>query len=105
MDNAILYREALLKESQVRFLAEAGRVLNEQLDYDVTLEALARLAVPGIADWCIVDVIKGAEIRRVAVAAADAVKQQALEELRERYPPTWDSPQPAARALRDGAPW
>jgi signal transduction histidine kinase len=104
VDNAILYREALVKESQVRFLAEAGRVLNEQLDYDVTLEALARLAVPGIADWCIVDVVEGAEIRRVAVAADDAMKQQALEELRERYPPTWDSPQPAARALREGAP-
>ena len=104
VDNAVLYREALLKESQVRFLAEAGRVLSEELDYDATLEALARLAVPRIADWCIVDVVDGAEIRRVAVAAADDVRQRALEELREKYPPTWDSPQPAARALREGAP-
>ena len=38
VDNAILYREALLKESQVRFLAEAGSVLSEQLDYDATLD-------------------------------------------------------------------
>ncbi|MFL5937638.1 MAG: GAF domain-containing protein [Gaiellaceae bacterium] len=104
VDNAVLYREALLKESQVRFLAEAGSVLSAELDYDATLEALARLAVPRVADWCIVDVIDGAEIRRVAVAAADDVRQQALEELRDRYPPTWDSPQPAARALREGAP-
>ena len=79
-------------------------VLSELLDYDETLAAIARLAVPRIADWCIVDVVDGAEIRRVAVAAADEVKQRALDELREHYPPTWDSPQPAARALRDGAP-
>jgi signal transduction histidine kinase len=104
VDNAILYREALLKESQVRFLAEAGNVLSEQLDYDATLAALARLAVPTVADWCIVDVVDGVEIRRVAVAAADEERQRALEELRVRYPPTWDSPQPAARALREGAP-
>jgi PAS domain S-box-containing protein len=104
VDNALLYREAILKESQVRFLAEAGGILSELLDYDATLTALARLAVPRIADWCIVDVIDGAEIRRAAVAAADDEKQRALEQLREHYPPTWDSPQPAARALREGAP-
>jgi signal transduction histidine kinase len=104
VDNALLYREALVKESQVRFVAEAGGLLSELLDYDETLAAIARLAVPRIADWCIVDVVDGAEIRRVAVAADDEVKQAALEELQKHYPPTWDSPQPAARALRDGAP-
>ena len=104
VDNALLYRQALVKESQVRFVAEAGGVLSELLDYDETIAAIARLAVPRIADWCIVDVVDGAEIRRVAVAADDEEKQAALDELREHYPPTWDSPQPAARALRDGAP-
>ena len=104
VDNALLYREALIKESQVRFVAEAGGILSELLDYDETLAAIARLAVPRIADWCIVDVVDGAEIRRAAVAADDEEKQAALDELREHYPPTWDSPQPAARALRDGAP-
>jgi PAS domain S-box-containing protein len=104
VDNALLYREAILKESQVRFLAEAGSILGELLDYDAMLGALARLAVPRLADWCIVDVVDGAEIRRVAVAAANEDTQAALEELQKHYPPTWDSPQPAARALREGAP-
>jgi PAS domain S-box-containing protein len=104
VDNADLYRDAVVKESQVRFLAEAGGVLSELLDYYATLRELARLAVPRIADWCIVDVVEGREIRRVAVAADDEVKQRALEELRDGYPPTWDSPQPAARALREAHP-
>ena len=104
VDNALLYRDALLKESQVRFLAEAGSVLSELLDYDATLARLAQLAVPRFADWCIVDVVEDAEIKRVAVVADDDVKQAALEELQAHYPPTWDSPQPAARALREGEP-
>jgi signal transduction histidine kinase len=104
VDNALLYRDALQNERQVRFLAEAGTVLSASLELNDTLAALARLAVPEVADWCIVDVVEGAEIRRVAVASADADQQAALEELRAHYPPTWDSPQPAARALREGAP-
>jgi signal transduction histidine kinase len=102
VDNALLYRDAILNESQVRFLAEADSVLNESLDYDTTLASLARLAVPQVSDWCIVDIVEGAEIRRVAVAAADEEKQRALEALQRDFPPTWDSPQPAAQALRQG---
>jgi PAS domain S-box-containing protein len=104
VDNALLYRAALQNERQVRFLAEAGTVLSASLELNDTLAALARLAVPEVADWCIVDVVDGADIRRVAVASADADQQAALEDLRRYYPPTWDSPQPAARALREGGP-
>jgi signal transduction histidine kinase/GAF domain-containing protein len=104
VDHARLYRDALQNERQIRFLAEAGTVLSASLDLNDTLAALARLAVPQVADWCIVDIVDGAEINRVAVASADADQQGALEELRLHYPPTWDSPQPAARALREGGP-
>jgi signal transduction histidine kinase len=104
VDNARLHRETVQNERQVRFLAEAGTVLSASLDLNDTLAALARLAVPEVADWCIVDVVDGGEIKRVAVASGDADQQSALEELRLHYPPTWDSPQPAARALREGAP-
>ena len=104
VDNARLYREALQNERQVRFLAQAGALLGSSLDYDATLTNLARLSVPEVADWCIVDVVEGTQIRRVAVASAEQDQQSALEELRDRFPPKWDSPQPAARALREGGP-
>jgi PAS domain S-box-containing protein len=102
VDNALLYRDAIQNEQQVSFLAEAGTVLSASLDRNDTLAALARLAVPQVADWCIVDVVDGADIKRIAVASAHADQQAALEDLRVNYPPTWDSPQPAARALREG---
>src|SRR3954468_17436068 len=85
----------------MRLLAETGALLAGSLDWEATLQGVARLAVPTFADWCIVDVIEGdREIRRVATAAANARDQELLDELRERYSPTWDSPQPASRALR-----
>ena len=43
-----------------RFLAEASRVLAGSLDYEETLRAVARLAVPRMADWCAVDLARRA---------------------------------------------
>lgn len=104
VDNAGLFRSALENEEQQRFLAEAGSALASSLDFRGTLQSVAHLAVPVFADWCIVDVIEGGEIHRVAVAASSPSSQEALEELRVRYPPTGDSRQPAAQALRAGEP-
>jgi PAS domain S-box-containing protein len=104
VDNARLYRAALENESKQRFLAEAGSALASSLDFHTTLQQVAHLAVPAFADWCIVDLVEGDQIQRVAVAAANEASQEALEELRHRYPPTLDSPQPAARALRERKP-
>ena len=104
VDNARLYRDAVANEEQQRFLAEAGAVLASSLDYAATLQSIARLAVPVFADWCIVDVVEEERIQRVATAASDEESERLLEELRRRYPPTMDSPQPAAAALREGKP-
>ncbi len=35
-----------------RLLAEAGQALSYSLDYEQTLQQVAKLAVPGLADWC-----------------------------------------------------
>jgi PAS domain S-box-containing protein len=85
----------------LRFLADATDLLAGSIDYEATLGSIARLAIPRLADWCIVDeLLDDGSLSRVAVAAALPEKQALLEELRRRYAPTWDSPQPAARALR-----
>jgi PAS domain S-box-containing protein len=104
VDNARLYRDAVANEEQQRFLADAGAVLASSLDHAATLKSVARLAVPVFADWCIVDVVEEERIHRVATAASDDESEQLLDELRRRYPPTMDSSQPAAAALRAGKP-
>ncbi|HEX6490893.1 MAG TPA: ATP-binding protein [Gaiellaceae bacterium] len=92
-------------ERRLAFLAEASERLGAaSLDWEETLEELARLAIPMLADWCIVDVLDedGETLRQVTVAAAGEEKEQILRAMRDRYQPTVDSPQPAARALREG---
>lgn len=75
--------------------------------YDpISLVQVARLAVPRLAGWSIVDLLDedGVTIRDAAAAAADPHKEDVLRELRMRHSPTIDSLQPAAQALRSGEP-
>jgi PAS domain S-box-containing protein len=72
---------------RLRFLSEAGDLLASSLNYEETLPALARLAVPRIADWCTVDVVDDrTRLRRLAVAHVDPAKAAWARELEERYP-------------------
>ncbi len=102
----MIARDQISAAEGVRFLAEAGQALARSLDWEETLVQVARLAVPTLADWCIVDVLEedGVTIKQVAVAAVDPRKEDLLRELRMLYQPTLDSPQPAARTLRSGEP-
>jgi PAS domain S-box-containing protein len=98
-------REAEEARRRFAFLAEAGAVLSSSLDYGVTLERVARMSVPFLADWCVVDVLEAdGSMGRVAYAHRDPSKEGLLRRLQERYPVTADSPQPAARVVRSGRP-
>ena len=70
-----------------RLLSDSGRILASSLDFERTLQEVARLAVPELADWCGVDMPgPRGEIRPVAIAHVDPAKVRLGEELRERYP-------------------
>jgi serine phosphatase RsbU (regulator of sigma subunit) len=70
-----------------RFLSRASQVLARSLDYEETLRAVARLAVPEIADWCAVDVLGGDDLERVAVEHVDPERVALARAVHERYPP------------------
>ncbi len=56
-----------------RLLAEAGQELSASLDYEHTLQRVAQLTVPGLADWCAVTMRgEGDSLAQVAVAPVDA---------------------------------
>jgi PAS domain S-box-containing protein len=75
IDNARLYRSeqatrTAAEEAQRRmtFVAEASATLSSSLDYAETLGSLARLAVPRLADWCLVYGVRSdGSIERLAV--------------------------------------
>jgi GAF domain-containing protein len=91
---------------QLTFLAEASRVLAESLEYTTTLERVARLAVPFLADWCVIELQEdGGGSRRVAVAHVDPAKEAVSREVRRRYPEAQHDPASiAAHVMRTGQP-
>jgi PAS domain S-box-containing protein len=93
-------REAEAAERRAAFLAEASRILISSFDTHTTLARFARLAVPFLGDYCLIDVFEGDTIHRVATAHADAVQEPLVRAL-ERFPPKW-STNPIVRAYRAG---
>jgi len=88
-----------------RFLAEAGELLASSLDMEETLDTVARLAVPALADWCAVDLLdEDGALRRVALAHVDPEKLALGHELNERFPPDLDAPQGIGLVVREGRP-
>jgi PAS domain S-box-containing protein len=72
------------------FLARANEIFASSLDYRETLRNVTFLAVPRIADWCVVDMVdaSGEQLReRLAIAHADPGKLELAEELSRKFPP------------------
>src|SRR6266508_3468322 len=61
-------------EEAQRFLVEAGAALGSSLDHRSTLAAVAKLAVPRIADWARVDILEEGRLRTIAVEHVDPRK-------------------------------
>jgi len=74
------------------FLANASSILGSSLDFHVTLQKVAQLAVPSIADWCATYIVEEQGIiRRTAVAHQDPAKLALANELYTKYPPTLET--------------
>jgi signal transduction histidine kinase len=78
---------ALALEERARFLAESSRVLAASLDLEQIFRSIARLAVPMLGDWCIVDTMDDTgHARPVAVAAADPTATAIASRLEQTLP-------------------
>src|SRR4051812_26823099 len=79
-------RPVLDAEAALRFLAEASSVLGGSLDYEDTLQRVASLMVPRIADWAGIDVLEPDGTTRQLTSRMDDPELEAfLLELRRRY--------------------
>jgi signal transduction histidine kinase/CheY-like chemotaxis protein len=96
-------RSAEAAEGRSRILAEAGRVLATSFDYHTTLTSLARLAVPSVADYAVVDVLQeDGSIDRVGVAHVDPAKEALLRESAHLGPGRLPRTHPEMGALLEG---
>jgi PAS domain S-box-containing protein len=87
-----------------RFLAEASRLLTSSLDHRETLRTVAGLAVPWLADWCAIHLVrKDGAIGTVALAHRDAEKAAWAEATVPDYRPSFDAPLGVGNVVRTGA--
>ena len=91
-DRMLLARETAARaaaeaaERRQAFLAEVSTVLDASLDYDSTLSALARLLVPSLATFCVIDTLDlESGGHRVEVAHGDPASDALAARLRD-YP-------------------
>jgi len=101
---AALASERERTQARLRVLAEATAALAESLEYEATLAQVAQLAVPILADWCLIDIAdEGGRGRRVEVAHADPAHVELANRLRLFSSGRSGNPQhPGSRALREG---
>jgi PAS domain S-box-containing protein len=89
-------------ERVLRFLAEASAALDASLDLEATLQRVAELTVPFLADGCLVDLLdETGELRRAGAASTDPGVEAVLRDL-QRHRIRLQGPHPIARAARTG---
>ncbi|MBD1911108.1 MULTISPECIES: PAS domain S-box protein [unclassified Leptolyngbya] len=95
--------ERIRLERTQRFLSEASAVLASSLDYQTTLEQVAQLTVPELADWCTVHIVEeDGTIDQIAVAHINPDKLAWAHQIREKYPLDPNAERGAALTLRTG---
>lgn len=91
------------REQANSLLADAGRVLAESLDFRTTLNTVAQLVTPALADWCSVVLVSATgTLETLAVAHADPEKVKWAREAGVRYPNDPDSTRGVPAVIRTG---
>jgi signal transduction histidine kinase/ActR/RegA family two-component response regulator len=92
-------------EEALTFLAAASVNLAALVDRESALQQAARLAVPFLADWCVVYVIdEHGAIDYHAHAHREPLKERLLADMLGKFPLDWNSQTATVRALRTGKP-
>src|SRR2546421_7653584 len=95
----------LSAEQALGFLDGASAVLAQSLHYERTLEDVARLAVPDLADWCAIDVVDpNGSLRQITSEHPDPEQERFLMELRRRFRANVGETAGAAKVIRTGEP-
>ncbi len=100
------YFERKRVEEELRFLAEASRLLAASLDYETTLQSVARIVVPILGDFCFFDVVSPhGTIQRVAGQHANPARQSFFAEACQFIQPiAHHGGHPVANVLATGKP-
>ena len=84
-----------------RLVMRVGAELAASLEYETTLQNVARLVVADFSDWCLVDIVdRHGRVRDIAVAHRDPDKEELARTLVRQLPQLPGAPHGVARVLR-----
>ena len=88
------------RERDLTVLLDATRLLADSLDLETTLATVARLSLPHLGSWCVVDLREGDLMRRLAIIHPDPSRQSLADRLRDGWPPHEDDAMGLPSALQ-----
>ncbi|MEO5949488.1 MAG: ATP-binding protein [Candidatus Saccharimonas sp.] len=74
-------------ENSLHILAKTNTQFSAALGYRQTLDAIASMIVPDVADWCSIDILEKGKIEQIAVAHSDPKKVKWAKQLRAKQGP------------------
>jgi len=102
LEERLLQEKAVLEQERAAFLADVSKVVADCLDAPIAVATVARLAVPFLADACVMDLADDeGGLRRAAAVHRDPEVAAALG---QRYPAARPIHPLLAGVLRDGRP-
>lgn len=91
-------------EERQHFLGQASAVLADSLDYESTINTVTQLAIPHLADWCVIHLIgEDGTLRRPVAAHVNPELVEIIRELQQRNPIELGEDGPITRTLHTGA--
>ncbi len=94
-----------VREQRATFLAEASAILSSNLDYEATLKSVSKLAVPTLADWCVVYIVTDeGRVEQLSIAHKDPYKIRWAKDLQSKYPEDFNAPGGVGESIRNQKP-
>jgi PAS domain S-box-containing protein len=90
--------ERKLTENNLHMLAKANTQFPASMGYRQTLNKIATMIVPNIADWCAIDILEFGKIERVSIVHSDPQKVAWAKELQKKQGPVDIN-------AKSGVPW
>jgi PAS domain S-box-containing protein len=95
--------ERKLTENRLHILAKANTQFSASLGYRQTLDSIASMIVPSVADWCSIDILEDGKIQQVTIAHKDPEKVKWAKQLQAKQGPIdLDAPSGAPWVIRTG---
>ncbi|HEX2032362.1 MAG TPA: PAS domain S-box protein [Actinomycetota bacterium] len=92
-------------EERLQVLSETGDLLSSSFDEKATIDGLAALAVPRLADWCVIQMIgEGGIVERTVVRHSDPERRRWAQEFVDALPPREVRATPLREVLATGKP-